>query len=69
MEEYKIYDGEVYWRRDKYLDEVIKLRIGIVNAKFKVNILRIQEKRLRREIEKLKVETGLLKEIKLRDKM
>lgn len=69
MEEYKIYDGEVYWRRDKYLAEVIKLRIGIVNAKFKVNILRIQEKRLRREIEKLKVETGLLKEIKLRDKM
>lgn len=65
MNEYKIYDGEIYWRRDKYLAEVMKLRGGIIKAKFKGKILRVQKRRIKRKVEKLIKETELLKKYEI----
>lgn len=54
MNEYKVYDGEVYWRRDKYLAEVSKLKIEIVRAKFRMKILKLQNRSLKRRLERLR---------------
>ncbi|WP_289129222.1 hypothetical protein [uncultured Clostridium sp.] len=54
MDEYKVYDREECWRRDRYLAEVSKLKIEIFIAKFKRMILKLQNRRLRRNVERLR---------------
>lgn len=54
MNEYKVYDGEVYWRRDKYLAQVSKLKIEIVRAKFRMKILKLQNRSLEIMLERLR---------------
>lgn len=54
MNEYKVYDDEVYWRRDKYLAEVSKLKIEIVRAKFRMKILKLQNRNLEIRLERLR---------------
>lgn len=54
MDEYKVYDGEEYCRIDRYLVKINKLKIEIFIAKFKRMILKLQNRRLRRKLERLR---------------
>lgn len=54
MDEYKVYDREEYCRIDRYLVKVSKLKVEIFIAKFKRMILKLQNRRLRRDVERLR---------------